>query len=286
MKLCFTTYVYGWYQDYIPTFILSILTAFPQHFVKIFLEEKLSDANRHCLELIKQNVSDQFEVIESFSELEWTLIPHEASYRFLLTREWFEGFDYIYFGDVDFIIYNEYEDQFYDTYVTHCDKTGLPFSNEWNYDWGKFRMTGLHFVIKDRYFDVMDKWILEMRQPKGNWFRGQCIHNKQHPSYDEEMLFYMAFNAFDLTPLRGYQRPYHGLHFGTFRRLGETDSFAQNRVHITDGRNNLPDWVKNLSKINKVFNSPLFPDIYKAMCPEAQSTIDKARLTLLYKFFV
>ena len=286
MKLCFTTYVYGWYQDYIPTFILSILTAFPQHYVKIFLEEQLSNANRNCLESIRSKVSDRFEVVESFSELDWTLIPHAASYRFLLTREYFEEFDYIYFGDVDFIIYNEYNDQFFDTYLDHCKNTGLPFSNEWNYDWGKFRMTGLHFVIKDRYFDLMDKWILQMRNPEGNWFRSQCIHNETHPSYDEEMLFYMAFNAFDLRPLIDYQRPYHGLHFGTFRRLEKTDSFVRNRVHKTDGRNNLPDWVKNLDKINQVFNNPLFPEIYEAMCSEAKSTIDKAKLTLSYKMFI
>ena len=137
MKVCFTTYVFGWYQDYIPTYIYSILTAFPQHYVKIFLKERLSPENRQALELVKKT-SDSFEVIEEFTDLDDCQIPHLPSIRFLLTREYFEDFDYVYFGDVDFIIYNEHDDNFSNIYLNHCEQTGLPFSNEVNYDWGKY----------------------------------------------------------------------------------------------------------------------------------------------------
>jgi len=262
--------VYGWYQDYIPSFVLSILATFPQHYVKIFVKDQLSETNKRCLDLIKKDISDHFEIIESFSELDWTLIPHLAAYRFLLTRDYFEGFDYIYFGDVDFIIYNEKEDQFFDTYLEHCKKTGLPFSNEWNY-FGEFRMTGLHFVIKDRYFDIMDKWIFEMKNPKGNRFRR---YKKPRYSYDEEMLYYMTFNAFDLRPLLGYNRPHHGLHFGEFRKLNSTDL-------MHDGyKKYLPTLLVNLQKINNIIKHDLFAEIYKSMCPAAKITVDKANLVL------
>ena len=283
MKLCFTTFVFGWYQDFIPTYIFSILKAFPQHYVKIFLKESLSDSNRLALNLIN---SDHFEVVENFSDLNWCEIPHLPALRFLLGREYFEGFDYVYFGDVDFIVYNEHDDQFFDTYIAHCEKTGLPFSNECNYDWGRYRMTGLHFIIKDRYFDAMDKWIEEMKKPDGNFFRQQCPHNAQYPSYDEEMLYYMATKAFDLRPLNDYRRPFHGVHFGTFRILTDSDSFASD-LTVSDGRNNLLQWkTRDIGKIDAILRSDVFAKLYEEMCDDAKFVVKKTKLALHQRMFL
>ncbi len=284
-KLCFTTYVFGWYQDFIPTYIYSILHAFPQHYVKIFVKESLNQSNKNGLELVRSYGYTSFEVIDNFKDLDWCGIPHLPSLRFLLTREYFDGFDYVYFGDVDFIIYNEHNDCFYETYLEHIKETNLPFSNEWNYDWGKYRMTGLHFVIKQPYFDVMDPWIEEMKIPNGNFFRQQCRHCPKYPSYDEEMLFYMTAQAFDIRPLIGYRRPFHGLHFGTFRILSINDSFAKNFAHKSDGRNNLPQWIKN-PKINKILKSDLFERLYDQMGVESKKIVDKVKFTLFNKIFL
>lgn len=286
-RLCFTTYVYGWYQDFIPIYIYSILHAFPQHFVKIFLKESLTENNQRALDMVRSEVSSSFEVVEEFTDLDWCQIPHLPSLRFLLTREYFDGFTYVYFGDVDFVVYNEHDDQFFDMYVSHCQETGLPFSNEWNYDWGKYRMTGLHFIIKNDYFDAMDPWIEEMKRPDGNFFRQQCRHNAKHPSYDEEMLYYMAIQCFDLRSLNGYRRPFHGLHFGTFRILSINDSFATNLVHESDGRNYLPQWkAQDAPKINAILKSGLFQRLYALLGAEAKEVMDKARFTLHQKMFM
>lgn len=282
-KLCFSTYVYGPYQDYIPSYIYSILWAFPQHFVKIFVEEPLSLHNKNCLELIRRQVSDRFEVIDSFTEFVKYKLPHRAAYRFLLGREHFQDFDCVYLGDVDFIIYNQFNDQFIDTYLQHCRQTGLPFSNEWNYDYGRYRMMGLHFIIKDAYFDNMDYWIEDVKY--GNVFTKRCIHHPLWPSYDEEMLYYMASHAFDLRPLIGYRRPYHGLHFGTFRVIDISNSFATNHIHITDGRNKLPQWLNDHKKIDAIMSSDLFREFYKGMCPEAKAVVRKAKFALHKKMF-
>ena len=275
--------VYGWYQDYIPTYIYSILTAFPQHYVKVFLKESLNNANRSCLDLMPNK---NFEVVENFNDFDKCEILHAAAERFLLTREYFDGFDYIYMGDVDFIIYDQFnEPNFYDRYVKHAESVGLPFSNEWNYDWGgKFRMTGLHFMIKDPYFDVMDSFIEDMKKPK-NEFKRECIYTPLWPSYDEEMLFYMAMRAFNLQPLTGYRRPFHGMHWGTFRLINFGDAYCADEVHVTDGKNNLPQWLEDLPKISPVIKSEAFKKFYAAMGKEAREVVNKTKMTLYRKTF-
>lgn len=265
MNLCFSTFVYGWYQDFIPIYIYSILTAFPQHHVKIFLHEQLSETNKYCLSLIP---SDNFEIVENFKELDSCNIQHLSAYRFLLTRDHFKDFDYIYMGDVDFLIYNQFNDNFYDFYVSHCKKTKLPFSNEWNYDFGKYRMTGLHFMIKDPYFDQMDSWIENMKRGTNN-FKTQ---SPQSPSLDEEMLHYMTFHAFDLRPLIGYRRPYHGLHFGIFKNIENSISFKY--------KNRIDQWINDKEKINDVLNSDLFKTFLQFMDPKAKRTVKIAQSTM------
>lgn len=214
-KVCFTSFVYGWYQDFIPLFVYSTLLSYPQHFVRVFLYEKLSDGNKRSLNLIRNQISNSFEVKDCFTELDDFNLPHKAAYRFVMGRQYFPEFEYIYISDIDFIVLNEHNNNFYDPYVEHCNQTGLPFSNYWNYDWGKYRVTGLHFIIKTPYFNVMDKWINIMKGQ--NSFRTQCRHNELNPSYDEEMLYYMLVHEFDLRPLIYYGRKYPGIHLAYFR---------------------------------------------------------------------
>ena len=274
-KLCFSTLVWGWYQDFIPTYIYSILHAFPQHHVKIFVYEELTENNKKCLELIP---SANFEIVDNFKDLDWCQLPHLAAQRFLLTREYFEGFDYIYMGDVDFIVYNHFNDEnFYDRYVSHCKSTGLPFSNEYNYDYGRYRVNGgLHFMIKDDYFDAMDYQIEKMKHP--NEFKSNCQHHPLWPSYDEEMLYYMCNKAFDLRPINDYRSTYHGVHLGTFRIIGLGDSLCIN--HPADGRGYLPQWTRDLHKIEAIMDSKIFERFYESMCAEAKYIIDKTKFYL------
>ena len=213
-KVCFTSFVYGWYQDFIPLFIFSVLKAYPQHFVKIFLYEELTESNRASLELIK-DFSSSFEVVENVKEFDAFKIPHKAAYRFLMTREYFPEFEYIYFSDIDFIVYNNFDDNFYELHLKYCEKSGFPFSNSWNYDWGRYRMYGLHFVIKTPYFDIMDKQIQIMKGQ--NKFKTQVSYNAADPTYDEEMLFYMISHEFDLTQIMNHGRNFPGVHLAEFK---------------------------------------------------------------------
>lgn len=214
-KVCFTSFVYGWYQDFIPVFILSVLKSYPQHFVRIFVHEELVEANKINLQLLKEKFPNSFDVIENVKEFDSCGIPHKAAYRFIMSRDYFPEFEYIYFSDIDFIIYNKFNDNFYETYLQHCGETGLPFSNSWNYDWGKYRMFGLHFVVKTPYFDIMDKWIKIMKGQ--NKFKRHVLYDVEKPTYDEEMLFYMLAHEFNLSSVINYGRKFPGVHLADFR---------------------------------------------------------------------
>jgi hypothetical protein len=254
MVCCFTTVVYGWYQDFIPIYIYSVLKSFPQHYVKIFLLDELKENNRKSLEVIKKEVSDRFQIVENFKDLDCCEIKHSAALRFLLTREYFEDFEYVYFGDVDFLIYNQFDDNFVSYYLGHCEKTGLPFSNCWNIEGNRFRMTGLHFIIKDSYFDAMDKIIALTKIPT-SIFRITCMYDDKWVTYDEQMLCYMISQVFDIQILKNGFRPLHGLHFGVFRKTSYGASFDG---YVGDC---LSMWSNN-PKVDHLMND----DVFKKIC--------------------
>ena len=274
--VCFTSVVYGWYQDYIPLFVYSVLKSYPQHFVRIFLYENLSDGNKASLELIKAQGFTSFEIIESFTELDVFGIPHKAAYRFIMGREYFPEFNYIYFGDIDFIVLNEDKNNFYEPYLEHCQKTGLPFSNSWNYDWGRFRACGLHFVIKNDYFNAMDKWIAIMKGQ--NSFKSQCPYNDKAPTYDEEMLYYMLVHEFDLRCLLNYGRKFPGIHMADFRPANNhkmifcKNNYAQNKdtmpVAIAER------YLVRLRRADSIVKTDLFNQIHGNMSSTGKSCID------------
>jgi hypothetical protein len=279
-RCCFTTVVYGWYKDFIPIYIYSILKSFPQHYVKIFLKDKLDDHNTQTLRLVKDR-NDQFEIVENFTELDWCQIPHLAALRFLLTREYFQGFEYVYFGDVDFLIYNIFKDNFVDTYIRHCDETGLPFSNGWNYKDGKHRVAGTHFVVKDLYFDAMDKIIEEVRQPDGRFrLECECECDDTEPTYDEEMLFYMTSEVFDLRSIKNYYSPRHGVHFGTYRHFMDRAYLSNYRAKA------LSDDSDHADMIFKLYNDDLFSKLYSTTGSKAKVLISAAFAAITRKIYL
>ena len=271
-KVCFTSFVYGWYQDFIPIFVYSTLKSYPQHFVRIFLYEALTDGNRRSLELIRNQVSDQFEIIESFTELDDFNLPHKAAYRFVMGREYFPEFEYIYIGDVDFIIQEKQD--FFESHLNNCEKTGLPFSNSWNYDWGKFRACGLHFIIKTPYFDAMDKWIKIMKGQ--NKFKSQCKCDENAPTYDEEMLYYMLVHEFDLRSITNFGRIFPGVHLAFYRPENVYKSVFSKKNHIEKKEPPLiyERYEQNLRSTDFIIKTDLFSEIHKNMSEKGKTCLD------------
>lgn len=270
--LCFTTYVHGWYQDFIPTFIFSALHEFPQHFVKIFVHDKLSESNQIALDLVSK-FNPSFSVVEQYSGVDCTNIEHLPVIRYLLPQYEFEDFKYIYFGDVDFIIVNEHDDDFVSYYVNHCNHTKLPFSNAVTHDNNKHRMTGLHFVETTSYYNKMEPQISDVIH--GNEFSKSI---KKSFSFDEEILYYMTNKVFDISPLEGYTRPHNGVHLGYSRLRPTGHSYAE--------KTKLKDWKKHIGKINKITQHPVFKQIMPLVQGPAKKIFERVFHVLYRPIFL
>jgi len=124
-----------------------------------------------------------------------------------------------------------------------------------------------------------------MKKPYGNHFRVKTPCDSKYPMYDEEMLYYMLCFNFDLRKLINYKRPLHGLHFGTFRRVDSSSSFAVNKNH-SDEKTYLPTWKKDIEKIKPILESSLMEFMKTCGSDQFKNTIKKTNHLLLGKYFI
>ncbi|WP_054707059.1 glycosyltransferase family 4 protein [Bacillus sp. JCM 19041] len=94
--LCMTTYVYGNYKKFIPYYIYSILKSYPDYYVKIFANSKLSSKESGSLQLINQHLSKNFEVKETYRPNKVSQANEGKARRFLLPSNEFNDFEYVY----------------------------------------------------------------------------------------------------------------------------------------------------------------------------------------------
>lgn len=264
--LCFSTYAYGWYQDFVPLYIFSILYSFPQYYAKVFLRDSLTDDNRRALELIPNR---SFEIVENYS-LPVLSLP---ATRFLMPRSEFAGFKYVYMGDVDFILYDEVGCDFLEYYLRHCESTGLPFSNAVTRDNGRWRLTGLHFMKLDEYYEKMASQIQAVLNDDPF-----SLSIKDSFCYDEQILYHMASKAFDLTPIMEYNRPHHGIHFGYVRDRPTGHSFAR--------KTRLAIWKEHLPQIEPILQHSVFTKLYDLMGSRAKEMVDRVKRVLYQPIFL
>lgn len=271
-SLCFTTYVHGWYQDFIPIYIFSILHQFPNYFVKIFTHEKLTVNNSAALDLVK-SFNSSFKIVERYQGVDCTNIKHLPAVRYLLPKSEFSGFDYVYFGDVDFIVTNEHNDDFVTYYKKQCDYTNLPFSNAITHDNNKHRMTGLHFIETKPYYERIEPEIQNIID--GDPFALSIIDSF---SFDEEVLYYMNSRVFDLSSLEGYTRPHNGVHLGYCRERADGHSYS--------GKTKLKDWNQQKDKITSIIDHRVFKQLLVFMGDRAKLVFDKAYNVLYRPMFL
>jgi hypothetical protein len=220
--LCISTYVFGTYTKYIPYYVYSILKSYPDYHVKIFIDKELSLSEKKCLALIKNELSDNFSICENFFP-EYDFLNDIRIYgggktilRYLIPENMFEGYDYIYIGDVDFLIIRE-DPGLLESHLNHCERIQLPFSNKIrlipNSDNYTDRLTGLHFIIKKPYYEKIGPTISYLKD------RNKLIEFLSGLKHDEQFLYYLVKQGFNFDNLR-YQdafRPHHGIHLGLGR---------------------------------------------------------------------
>jgi len=189
MTVCITTVVDGGFQRYTPLFILSLLTAYPDYSVRVFVRDNIG-----------AELATGVELLDSIEGLgDWQIITGEldgypkckrlgAYLRYLLfTREratrYFSEFDYVYVTDGDMLITRE-DPPLHVQHIEHMKVIGLPYSDIIRHD--PQVVTGLLFASREfieRVADTVDWYDAEFRT------RGADVLDAAQRFADERLLY-------------------------------------------------------------------------------------------------
>ena len=251
-QLCIAVYVFGQYSKYVPYYIYSILKSYPNYFVKVFCMDELSKKENECLALIRENLSANFIIKEKyFPFYQFRKQKLGKPLRFLIPFHEFSEFDYVYIGDVDFLIVEE-SPSLLDGHIEHCKKIELPYSNQIRPN--SNRLTGLHFFKVKEYYHTMNEVI--------GYYSNHLdkVHDfmKKYRS-DEILLYKMIEEGIGFGKINQcHYRPHHGFHLGILRINGF-------EAYIKEGYNNpfhsLPPYDTFKDQLLAYYDDPLFKNI-------------------------
>lgn len=227
-SLCFSSFVFGSYQKYIPYYIYSIWKTYPNAFSKIFIETELNNDINEVLNYLRNNNVNNFEIIElhtSFAEYENFRMRGSGAktlIRWLFGEENFSGFKYVYIGDIDILFLPE-KISLIDFHSEQMKILNVPFSNKVRINnLGEIteRLTGLHFFETQKYFEKIEPIIAKV--VKDIHFRNQYLAGLER---NEHFLYKINKEAFAFDPIlvSKAQRPWHGLHLGITRGNKDLD---------------------------------------------------------------
>ena len=148
--------------------------------------------------------------------------------RWLIPQEEVSDFEYVYIGDVDFIICREDPD-IRARHVGHCRQNDLPYSNAVRVkDPPVRRLSGLHFIIVKPYYEKMASAMAEMRERilSGAFSDAPIVGN-------EFLLYEMVDRGIGRFPSLFY-RPGHGLHLGVLADPNYSGNASAARVAQVD----------------------------------------------------
>ena len=265
VRVCVVAFSFGEYYKYAPFYIYSFLRAYGYVDVKYLLPESVDQHSNlaESLALIEVYYPGRLEVIDNFTEtiqLKRDIIigGNMKLTRWLIPPKYFNGYEYLYFGDIDFLIVPEKED-FFTMHVNHMRETDLPFSNAIRPHTS--RLTGLHFIEKEKYFEIVSEFMNDIFY--------EIALNEVAIQRDEEVLFLLCERAFNLDQLRSVPefRPYHGVHLGLMRRTDiKWKRFHEIAPH--DPFFLLPPKDYLREQLIQLYKDPLFLKLLKLISPK------------------
>ena len=268
MKNAFCSFIYGSYYRFIPYYLFSIQKNYPQEYILLFYDGKLPKTYKAYV-----NLFPNVKLVEEVDfDMEWLQdVNHRGavkqSYRHLCYYDFFADYETIYFGDVDILLLNEKESLF-EFHKKQANKVGLPFSNKVrplpdNPQKASQRLTGLHFIEVEPYYDKMFPVIKKFKNNKA--YRSKIIENTER---NEHILYNLCKEAFCFDPslLLLNQRPWHGFHLGLVR--------GKNYLNLETVKENsslsLKDLKKQLKDLN--INNEIDQLLMKFYCIEIYHT--------------
>ena len=238
-ELCIVSYSWGIYNDYAPLYAYSILQQYPEYYVKLITPSKFTKKQKESFSILP---NQRFEIIENYKGGE------NKSARWLLPKAIFDNFKYGYIGDIDFIIAKE-NPSLCNSHIQHCKENSLPYSNKIRPVKNVLKMTGLHFIEVEPYYDRMDSIILDYS--KRNLKK---IHN-------ETVLYHMVTEAFEKP--EGQFRPHHGIHLGLIRINSKMNLYVR--------------WKDYASSVLPLLNTETYEVIKSNMHPKISSQLNKTK---------
>jgi hypothetical protein len=178
-------------------------------------EHSQNDMIRH----IRRHSSERFEIVENAPALAVRRWEHKRAARWFIPAAAFTGFEYGYIGDVDMLVLREPEGVTR-PHSAHADVLGIPYSNAVREK--QHRLTGLHFINVEPYFEKMAPF-LEAYRRDGKFC---CMNN-------ERVLYEMVQEGIGIPVERmrqNHYRPHHGIHLGLFREKRRT-AMCRTRYH-------------------------------------------------------
>jgi hypothetical protein len=221
LKFCISVVLDSNYEKYIPYFLFFIDKSHPDAYVKIFTLDKLNNSVRELV-----NAYDKCQLYENFFKNFPKGNQEVKSIRWLIPREFFEEFDYVYIGDVDMLICKE-EQTILEKHKHHCEINNIPYSN--CVRGGQSRFTGLHFFKVFEYYNNID----EIIEKKHKDIKNKKIilsnnYRNEHLLYDitkeSKMNFPKKENSISVDSIGSH----HGLHLGLWRHGGIHESNTKN----------------------------------------------------------
>ncbi len=259
-NLCFCSFVFGDYIKYIPYYIHSINEAYPDEYIKIFVQDEentnvtalTTTMKNHTIMWdykIDINFYNNYEKRSNFKFLRW-LLPYDE----------FKEYKYVYFSDIDMYILKE-TPSLKDMHIKHMETIGLPYSNaiRINKKTQDTRLTGLHFVETKPYFDKVNDLILKYKTNEvllNNVLKSLSddIWIKENRKISDEYFLYHIVKETigfgDKSFIQGsknFYRPHHGIHLG-FLRNPNVGNIKERRKRI-DGFNS----ISNIEHIKEKF---------------------------------
>lgn len=200
-KVCITTVIDGQYMDWKPLFEFCLKRAYPEYDYQIFWRGRGP--------------------FKGFPKMKYNTI----AMRFVIPKEEFKGYDYVYITDIDMMIMRE-KPSLVDFHLDEMKQTRMCYSNSLRnpgHYAGNRSLTGLHFCayewfekvekLQRYYFDLLKRGLVGL-----------------YREYDGVMLYRMALNAgLGIPGKYPLTDRHHGIHMGNFRLFKSFKKF-KNRI--------------------------------------------------------
>lgn len=232
--------VWGWYQQFMPFHLFSILQSNPVAYVRfVVLDSEIDPSVQSALDYLRANGYDRFDVILK-RPLNLEMYIDHMYERWLLDRSYYTGFKYVWLGDLDFLHISE-SPSWLEQELAACEHDNFPYSNVVRQVDSGYSdcLTGWHFFKVDEYYSLMTPVIKEYIGNPVSMYREGLNRSMEN----ERLLYYLVKRGIgvressDLTRKHTW-RMTHGIHLGLYRVNAEmpawciTDQIRAQESHI------------------------------------------------------